>query len=144
MVFAAMSFYWVLGGTLGVSTLAQTIQDQVTEGDASILWVTAISGVAKIAGGLLALASIQSWGRAIPRRLELWLLYAGGVLLSFYGVAGFIEKLLMVTGVIDVANSIGDGPIWWYLFLWEPWWILGGVLFLLTARAFHTRTNQNA
>ena len=89
----------------------------------------------KIAGGLLALASIRPWGAAIPRRLLLTLLMGAGVLLTLYGVAGFVEKALMVAGVIDIPAAMGDGPARWYLVLGEPWWILGGVLFLLTANA---------
>jgi hypothetical protein len=139
MIFAAMSFYWAAGGELGLSTLAEVIQDQAAEGDTTMFWSTLLTGVVKVIGGMLALATVQPWGRAIPKRALLWLIRAGGVLLTLYGVAGLIEKLLMVTCVMDIPESIGRGPVWWYLFFWEPWWILGGVLFLMTARAFQTR-----
>jgi hypothetical protein len=39
----------------------------------------------------------------------------------------------MKTGAIDVPKSFGHDAVDWYLFLWEPVWILGGVLFLLSA-----------
>jgi hypothetical protein len=142
MVFAAISVYWLLGGTVGRSTLAKAIQEQAAAGDRDFIVTTWVTVALKVAGGLLALATIQPWGRGVPRRLALVLLTGAGILLTLYGVAGFIEKALMLTGVIDVPDAIGEGPARWYLALWEPWWILGGILFLLTANAMRTPATE--
>lgn len=142
LIFAAMSVYWLAGGTIGVSTLANIIQEYVRTGDPNFILTTWVTVVLKITGGLLALATFQRWGQMIPLRLLLTLLIAAGVLLTLYGVAGFVEKALMLSGVIDIPESMGRGPAWWYLVIWEPWWILGGVLFLLTAHA--TRRKRSA
>jgi hypothetical protein len=135
MIFAAMSVYWLLGGTIGLSTLANLIQDYAADNDPGFRLTTWITVGLKILGGLLALATVQPWGRVIPRRLLLTFLMGAGILLTLYGVAGFVEKALMVSGAIDIPASMGKGPARWYLAFWEPWWILGGVLFLLTANA---------
>ena len=31
---------------------------------------------------------------------------------------------------------IGEDVVWWYVFLWEPIWILGGALYFMTAMLF--------
>lgn len=138
MIFAAMSVYWLIGGTVGVSTLAKVIQDYAAENDQTFVLTTWATVVIKVIGGLLALGTIQRWGQVIPRTLLLVLMIGAGVLLTLYGVAGFVEKALMLSGVIDIPESMGRGPAWWYLVFWEPWWILGGVLFLLTAVAMRS------
>jgi len=135
MVFAAISVHWLLGGTVGINTLANVIQEAAAENDRDFRIMTWVTVELKVLGGLLALATIRPWGRVIPRRVLLAGLVAAGVLLTLYGVAGFVEKALMLSGVIDIPASMGEGPARWYLVLWEPWWILGGVLFLLTANA---------
>jgi len=135
MIFAAISVYWLLGGTVGLHTLADTIQASAEANDRSFVLTTWVTVVLKVLGGLLAMAMILPWGRRGPRRLLRILLAGAGVLLTLYGVAGFVEKALMVSGVIDIPEGMGAGPARWYLVLWEPWWILGGVLFLFTARA---------
>lgn len=135
VIFAAISVSWVLGGRTGLSTLAQAIQEQAVERDPGFVLMTWATVILKVLGGLLALATIQPWGRRIPHRLLLVLVAGAGVVLTLYGLAGFVEKALMLSGVVDIPDSMGEGPARWYLLLWEPWWILGGVLFLLTANA---------
>ncbi len=70
VVFAAVSFYWAVGGIAGVNTNASAITKLVLARDSgwiAIMWGT---GALKIIAGLLALALVRPWGRAIPR----WLL----------------------------------------------------------------------
>ena len=63
-------------------------------GDPVVVAANWLAVLVKAGLGLRALATVQSWGQLIPRRLLL------------------------------VSNY----------FLWDPWWILGGMLFLLVAR----------
>ncbi len=134
--FALVSFYWALGGTFGIGTLAQTIQDVARDGDQAMLAATWITGLLKVVGGLLMLSLVQPWGSRLSRRLRIVLGYLAGVGLALYGAAGFVEKLLMKLGVIDVPDSLGEDAVRWYLLLWEPFWLLGGVLFLAATRRF--------
>ena len=69
-VFAAMSFSWAAGGTVGVNTNAPAITGPVLAGDPA--WIAAlwITGALKVIAGLLALALVRPWGRLFPR----WLL----------------------------------------------------------------------
>lgn len=143
LVFGLISLYWAAGGTIGISTLAQTIQDAARNEDAAMLILTAFTGVLKIGAGLVALATIQHWGRRIPQRWLLVLVWGVGGVYTLHGVANFIDKVLMATGLRSIPDAMGDDAVIWYLVVWEPFWILGGVLFLLTAWDFQRSTGSS-
>jgi hypothetical protein len=54
----------------------------------------------------------------------------GGALLVLYETAELVQHLLMATGVVD-RDGLDDTALYGHLLLWDPWWILGGVLFAL-------------
>lgn len=65
-LFAALSFYWALGGIAGIDAVSPAI---VSLARARVPWLIAllwITGILKIGSGLIALALIQPWGRRIP------------------------------------------------------------------------------
>ena len=139
VLFGGLNLSWTAGGDLLVEHLAIAIQEDVAAGDTALLVVNALGGIGKIALGLLALATISRWGRRIPYRLHLAMLYAAGVALLLYGGANWTQMLLVELGVVDVPRSVGEAQVRWYLLLWEPLWIIGGVLMILTAGAYRRR-----
>ncbi len=90
-------------------------------------------GVVKALGGLVALALVQPWGRRLPRWLLRAATWAGGGLALLYGAASFVQHTLMLSGLIAVPAGLGRSAARWHLLLWDPWWILGGVLFVAMA-----------
>jgi Protein of unknown function (DUF3995) len=101
------------------------------------LWVAA--GL-KLLAGLLALALVRPWGRAVPRRLLVVVSWGTGALLALYGAANLVQHGLMEIGVSDVPGDLGETAVHWHLALWDPVWLLGGILFLAAAWTF-TRTS---
>lgn len=136
VLFGGLNVYWTAGGGLLVDHLAIAIQDDVAAGDTTLLVVNALGGVGKVALGLLALGTIARWGRRVPYRLHLALLYVAGSALLLYGGANWTQMLLVELGRVDVPVSIGAAQVRWYLLLWEPTWIVGGALLLWTAEAY--------
>jgi hypothetical protein len=136
-LFAAMSFYWALGGTIGLETLGTGFENLNSAEGQELITFTWVTGVLKVITGLLALALVQLWGRLIPRRLLLPGAWVAGILLTLYGMASFVQHGLMVFGTIEIARFVGSrtAAIWHWLF-WDPFWIVGGVLFVLAARRF--------
>jgi hypothetical protein len=132
--FAALSFYWAAGGTAGGETIGPAITD-LGHDPVFVLLLWAI-GLLKVLGGLLALALVQPWGRSIPRWLLLALGWGGGGLLALYGGASWVQEVLMVAGVIPIPAGLGPTAAMWHVVLWDPWWLLGGVLFIVAARAY--------
>lgn len=87
--------------------------------------------VAKIVLGLLALASLSE--RVVWDMLGVALWTAGLALLA-YGAVGMLSNGAVLAGLVD----LGRPPTrfhWYFLLIWDPYFILGGILFLLTARA---------
>jgi Protein of unknown function (DUF3995) len=128
-VFAALSCYWAAGGTLGLHTLSTQITGRTNDpGFIALVWGTAL---AKVVAGVLALALVQRWGRRLDHRLLLIAGWATGVALTAYGALGLVQAVLALAGVVDPPAGADRDVLRWYAFLWEPYWLLGGVLFLL-------------
>lgn len=129
VIFAVPSFYWATGGTVGMVTIARDPDAIPLINDPFVVFAT---GLLKVLGGVLALALGQLWGSRWRRWLRLVAGVAGGFFVC-YGAALLIQHGLMLTGVIDTPDTLGTTAARWHFWLWDPWWILGGVLFALAA-----------
>jgi hypothetical protein len=69
--YALMSLYWALGGHALVSTIGGYVEQFARRGGALPVLIALAATLAKVAGGLLALALVRPWGRMVPRG---WLL----------------------------------------------------------------------
>lgn len=132
-VFAAMTFYWAGGGMLGVRSLGGVIYQKALSGDADFLAVVRLTGYAKLLGGLFLLLLLRKWPRPVNKALY-YLSLAGGGLLFMYGLANFITLILDWMDVLKLA--IEPYSRTWRLWFWEPFWMLGGILFLLSGMKF--------
>jgi hypothetical protein len=133
--FAAISFYWAAGGTAGADTIGSTIADPALARDpgmVAILWAT--GALKALAGALaLALALARPWGRRIPRWLPIAACWVGGAFMALYGAANLAVRALMALGLLATPDSMRTPAAQWHLLLWDPWWVLGGLLFVAAA-----------
>jgi hypothetical protein len=72
----------------------------------------------------------------MPRRMVLVSIYAAGIGTLLYRGLGPIVDGLRLVGVFGLSPSAWIA-LRWHVFLWDPWWILGGMLLLLVARLVH-------
>jgi hypothetical protein len=82
-------------------------------------------------------------GRRLPRRLLLVLGGATGAGITLYAVANFVQHTLMATGAIGTPDALGTQAVSWHLALWDPFWLVGGLLFLTATRAFQIRAGHD-
>jgi len=129
LFFALPSFYWVAGGSVGMKTIARDPDAIALINDPFVVFAT---GVLKVLGGLFALGLVQPWGGRFRRPLRL-IAWGGGGFCILYGGALMIQHGLMLTGVVDTPSVLGTTAARWHFWLWDPWWLLGGVLFALAA-----------
>lgn len=132
LLFAALSFYWAAGGLVGAGTIGPAVEGPALAREpafVAVLWATAVLKL--VAAGLaLALAHDPRW---VPRWMLLLAGWGAAGLLSLYGLANLAQHLLIVGGVIAVPAGLGEAALPWHLWLWDPVWISGGVLFTLAA-----------
>jgi len=138
--FAAVTFYWSAGGMAGVSTLGGRFEEWAVARDPMIVTLLWFTGVLKVAGGMLALALVQPWGRRLPRRWLLLAAWSGAVLLTVYGVLQVTSVALVAFGVVTPCPPPDATVLWWRLLLWEPWFLLWGVLLGRTAWSARKRS----
>lgn len=138
-VFAAASFYWASGGRVGVATVGDIVTGMMGRGGwfIAVVWLT---GGLKAAGGMLALALVRPWGGKLPRRLLLAATAAAGCVLTGYALLQFGARAVLAVGLLPTPASMYSAQAWWHLFLWDPWFLAGGVLFLLATWQAHRGT----
>lgn len=132
LLFALMSFYWASGGKLGVHTLGPEISRQADLRDGGFILIVWLTGVAKVAGAVLLLALKIKWNSVLLQAAFRIAAMVGGVLLVLYGLFNFVAVLLVLAQVLDLP-AIDSYSAWWRLFFWEPFWMLGGLLYFLPA-----------
>lgn len=138
VVFAAMSFYWALGGTIGLRTVSPDLQELVhTPWFTTVFWLT---GFLKLTGGLLALVLVRPWGRRIPRRLLLIAAWGVSAVLVLHGIDFVIQGALTESGLLGPAYPTAWTPAHWQTFVWGPWWVLGGFLFCVATWNYQHRS----
>lgn len=121
LVFAVPSFYWAAGGRVETAAIAADIQASGLSNPT----VLALAGALKVLAGLIALALVGRWGRAVLLRGSVW---AAGAVFLVYALANFVDHGLMEAGVRSVPHALGERALRWHLLLWDPWWLLGGTL----------------
>jgi Protein of unknown function (DUF3995) len=146
--YALMSLYWALGGHALVSTIGGYVEQFARRGGVLPVLVALAATLAKVAGGLLALALVRPWGRAVPRR---WLLTGSAgasVLLVGYGGVNVLLGALVLSGVIHPAGSVDRMALRWHVAVWDLWFLVWGILLALATvgywRLLRARGNVRA
>lgn len=129
--YALVSLYWAAGGRALLSTVGGYIQHLTRQGGALPVIVALAVVLAKVAGGLLALALVRPWGRMIPRRLLLAGSAAVSLLLVGYGGINVVAGALVLSGVIHPSGSVDRNALRWYVGLWDLWFLVWGILLAL-------------
>lgn len=134
VIFSIPSFVWAAGGIWGLETIAEDIEEAL--GAAAESWVIALTGVFKLALGAFAMSfAFRDLGN-VPRQPRIVAGYVAAILIGGYGLAGFADRILMLTGVRSTPEALGDYAARWHAFFWDPIWMLGGVLFWAATRRF--------
>jgi hypothetical protein len=138
--YALVSLYWAAGGRALIGTVGGYVQQFAGRGGAIPLLAALAAALAKVAGGLLALALARPWGRALRRR---WLLIASagaGVLLVAYGGLNVLIGGLVLAGVIHPAGSVDRTALRWHVAVWDLWFLVWGILLTLATAGYALRT----
>ncbi|WP_406383463.1 DUF3995 domain-containing protein [Streptomyces sp. NBC_01618] len=133
-VFAGFHAYWALGGTLGLPP-GQSLVD-----NKPLFIIDLIAIPMNLVGAIGALALVQNWGLAFPR----WFVLGGGwacaVLMICHSAPSMVDLAVFLIGQRDKPLT---GNERFSVLLYEPYWMLGGILFTFLARGFQRRTRRS-
>lgn len=128
-VFAAVHLFWAVGGAAG---LASSAGRDLAERRPAGFVVFGLFGVAALLLVGIALVMVASGGIASEPLSRL-----AGVLVAVVGIAlvirGVALEVLLATDAGGLRAAVGPLESRWSLALWNPWFAIGGLLFLWTA-----------
>ena len=134
--YALVSLYWAVGGHGLLSTVGGYVEHFARQGGALPVLVALAAVVAKVAGGLLALALVRPWGRVVPRG---WLLLSSAgasALLLVYGGLAVAAAALVLSGVIHPSAGVDRTALRWHLGVWVLWFLVWGILLALATAGY--------
>jgi hypothetical protein len=137
LLFAAVSVYWGLGGTWLLDTIPESFERQARAGEAGIFVAVWAAAVLKIIAAVLPLLALRRMTRPMWSRV-LWVLaWVAAVFLTLYGLVQTAGAQLAHAGVIDAAAGTGDRSLVWRAFVWDPWFLIWGLI--VVAALLHGR-----
>ncbi|MFA1821981.1 DUF3995 domain-containing protein [Virgibacillus oceani] len=131
LTFAAMSFYWALGGMIGVRSLGGAIYEQSLNPDPAFILVVWLTGFVKLFGAVLLFLLLVHWRKTWLKWTFYYTIKISGILLFTYGLLNFITISLSAFGVLDF--DLDSYATYWRLVFWEPFWMLGGLFYYFAA-----------
>jgi hypothetical protein len=122
LLFAVVSAYWGLGGTWLLDTLPRALEEGALAGNTDIYVAVWAAVVLKIMAAVLPLLALRplrhpAWNRNV------WVLaWTAAAILILYGLAQTVLGQLAIHG----SGSADDRV--WSAYLWDPWFVIFGVL----------------
>ncbi|MCQ8773147.1 DUF3995 domain-containing protein [Streptomyces telluris] len=142
LLFAVPSFVWATGSTFGArSTVAPSLVKLARDGVPWFLAVLWVTGFLKLFGSLIGIGLTRLRGPRVSR----FLVFCGGgaaVLLVWHGGLFVIHGVLVEAGTTSVEPGL-LGLTRWYLYLWGPWFILGGLAFAAATTQYVRRQDTS-
>jgi hypothetical protein len=138
--YALVSLYWGLGGHGLLSTVGGYVERYARQGGALPVVVALAAAAVKVAGGLLALALVRPWGRAVPRRWLLGVASAASALLVVYGALDVAGGALVLSGAVHPSGVVDRHALRWHVGLWDLWFLVWGLLLAVATAGYRRRT----
>jgi hypothetical protein len=116
------------------------VEQLARRGGAVPVLVALAAAAVKVAGGLLALALVRPWGRALPRRWLLITSTGASALLVVYGGLNVAIASLVLSDVIHPSAETDRTALRWHAGVWDLWFLAWGILLALATAGYWRRT----
>lgn len=126
--YAAVSLYWTAGGTALLSTVSRSIADIGRQGGLLAVALGLAAAALKLAGGMLALALVRPWGRAMPRGWLLACAAGASVVLACYGAIQVAAGSLVLSGIVRPGTAVDWTALRWHVLVWDMWFLIWGIV----------------
>ncbi|HZD01566.1 MAG TPA: DUF3995 domain-containing protein [Actinomycetes bacterium] len=141
---AAVSLYWVLGGTWLLDTIGGSLEEQGRAGTVGVRLTVWAAVALKLLAVALPLLALRRLPRPAWHRLVWVLAWAEAAVLTTYGLVWTAGGLLAQAGVIHATTD--PRALAWHAYLWDPWFLVWGVLVaaaLLLGRHGHSQSHPS-
>jgi Protein of unknown function (DUF3995) len=104
VAFIACHIYWALGGRFGFGDQANPIPPNESHSHLGLVgwWIFTVVTSSMFAAGVVVPSALAwSWGRRLPRRLLVGLMWAGAVVLLARGLSGWVDDAVRFSGLYD-------------------------------------------
>jgi len=128
LLYAAVSFYWGLGGTTLADTIGGSLERGGRAGDLVVVLALWAAAVLKVIAAVLPLLAIYRLGGARWQRLVVVLAWIEAAVLVIYGLVLTTVGLMVQFGVIAASASADHRALAWHAYLWDPWFLVWGLL----------------
>ncbi len=131
VLFFLVHVYWLTGGTIGLPS-GETIFDNTP------LLVTDIVVIpASLVAIAVSLALVRPWGRGFPPSLLLVVSWGLGIGLIVHAIPVLPDWVMLVIRAKLLSELSADYRF--SVLVYEPWFMIGGLLFCAAALGFHRR-----
>jgi hypothetical protein len=137
LLFAAVSIYWGLGGMWLLDTVSHSMAEQSRAGDSAVFLAAWVAAVLKMIAVVLPLLALRPMTRVAWVRRARTLAWVQVAVLMTWGVLQTVGSLVLLTGVID--SSTDHRVLAWHAFLWDPWFVVWGLLVAGALRSSRAR-----
>lgn len=143
MLYAAVSVYWGLGGTLLLDTLGGSLERKGRSGGAAIRLVVWAAAILKMIASVLPLAAVRRLSTPSRDRAVRVVGWVEAGVLTTYGLVLTSVGLLVQANLIHPAVGADRHALAWHAYFWDPWFLGWGVLVTLAlARSRHRPMSQ--
>ncbi|VEF46703.1 Uncharacterised protein [Bacillus freudenreichii] len=132
IIFSGMSFYWAMGGLLGVRSLGGSIYKMSLNPSPAFIMIVWLTGFIKLLGLILLLILLVQWKKPIITKILYFVAKTVGSLLFLYGFLNFITITLSKFNILDF--DLDSYATFWRLIFWEPFWMIGGVFYFFSLK----------
>ncbi|PWA08175.1 hypothetical protein DCC39_15430 [Pueribacillus theae] len=133
VIFAAMNFYWAIGGLIGARSLGGSIYEMAMNPSRSFVVILWLTGAIKLLGFLLLSLLLIQWKKPILNNTLFYVTKFIGVLLFLYGFLNFTTITLSLFHILDFDLELY--AVLWRLLFWEPFWMAGGVFYFFSVKS---------
>ncbi|MED4206823.1 DUF3995 domain-containing protein [Neobacillus mesonae] len=141
LLFSGISFYWAMGGLMGVRSLGGSIYEMSLNPPPSFVAIVWLTGFVKLLGVILLLILLVRWKKPFMNRLLYYTAKIGGTLLFLYGFLNFITIVLHAFHLLEF--NLDSYATFWRLFFWEPYWMMGGIFYFFSVKRLKNKTGMN-
>lgn len=123
---AAVTAYWLVGGTALLSTIGGEIEAWGRRRSAAVLVALVIVLLVKLAVAVVPLMRGRL-PRVLPSRLGRIVGWGAATVLTSYGALLTVVGLLVQLGVVERSAGANDTALAWHAYLWDPWFLAWGI-----------------